>query len=60
MRTGDRKTAADLFWRAGRSAAAQDDVKLAKVWLRQAADLAPDQPVGKAAKDLLAKLDRGE
>jgi tetratricopeptide (TPR) repeat protein len=60
MRTGDRQSAADLFWRAGRSAAAQGDAKIARQWLRQAANLAPDQPVGKAAKDLLAKLDRGE
>jgi len=60
MQAGDRKSAADLFWRAGRSAAAQGDSKIARLWLRQAANLAPDQPVGKAAKDLLAKLDRGE
>jgi tetratricopeptide (TPR) repeat protein len=60
MRTGDRQAAADFFWRAGRSAAAQGDAKVARLWLRQAANLVPDQPVGKAAKDLLAKLDSGE
>ena len=60
MQTGDRQSAADYFWRAGRSAAAQGDAKVARLWLRQAANLAPDQPVGKAAKDLLAKLNRGE
>lgn len=60
MRSGDRKSAADLFWRAGRSAAAQHDVELARQWLRQAASLAPDEAVGKAAKDLLAKLNRGQ
>jgi hypothetical protein len=60
MQSGDKKSAADLFWRAGRSAAAQGDVKVARLWLQQAADLAPDQPVGKAAKDLLAKLNRGQ
>ena len=59
-RSGDPKTAADLFWRAGRSAAAQDDVDVARLWLKQAADLAPDLPVGKAAKDLLATLNRKE
>jgi len=59
-RGGDPKAAADLFWRAGRSAAAQDDVEVARLWLRQAADLAPELPVGKAAKDLLATLDRNE
>jgi|SRR5882724_764897 len=57
---GDRKSAADLFWRAGRSAAAQGDVKVARLWLRQAASLAPNQPVGNAAKDLLANLDGGK
>jgi tetratricopeptide (TPR) repeat protein len=60
MRAGDTKAAADLFWRAGRSAAAQGDVKVARSWLRQAANLAPDQPVGKAATDLLATLGRPE
>jgi tetratricopeptide (TPR) repeat protein len=59
-RGGDLKAAADLFWRAGQSAAAQDDLELARQWLRQAADLAPELPVGKAATDLLAKLDRNE
>jgi hypothetical protein len=59
-RDGDPKAAADLFWRAGRSAAAQHDVEMARLWLRQAAGLAPELPVGKAAKDLLARLDRNE
>ena len=48
------------FWRAGRSAAAQHDVEVARLWLKQAADLASDLPVGKAAKELLATLDRNE
>jgi hypothetical protein len=59
-RDGKLKAAADLFWRAGRSAAAQDDVEMARRWLQQAADLAPGLPVGKAANDLLARLDRNE
>ena len=54
------KAAAELFWRAGQSAAAQDDLEMARLWLRQAADLAPGMPVGKAANDLLAKLNRNE
>jgi hypothetical protein len=33
---------------------------MARLWLGQAADLAPELPVGKAAKDLLARLDRNE
>jgi len=60
LQAGDQQAAADFFWRAGRSAAAQDDVEGARLWLRQAADLAPDQPVGKAARDLLATLERDE
>jgi len=59
-RGGKLKAAAELFWRAGQSAAAQDDLEMARQWLRQAADLAPELPVGKAANDLLARLDRSE
>lgn len=60
QRAGDPKAAADLFWRAGRSAAAQDDLDVARLWLKQAADLAPDLPVGEAAKELLATLKRSK
>ncbi len=59
-RGGEPKAAAELYWRAGQSAAAQDDLELARLWLQQAADLAPGMPVGKAANDLLAKINQGE
>jgi hypothetical protein len=59
-RGGEPKAAAELYWRAGQSAAAQDDLDLARLWLRQAADLAPGMPVGEAANDLLARINKGE
>jgi hypothetical protein len=59
-RTGDKIVAADLFLRAGRSAAAQDDKKSASAWLRRAASLAPSQPVGRDAAHLLRGVDRDD
>jgi hypothetical protein len=59
-RTGDKIVAADLFLRAGRSAAAQDDKKSASVWLRRAASLAPSQPVGRDAADLLRGVNKDD
>jgi tetratricopeptide (TPR) repeat protein len=55
-RAADAKGAADLFLRAGRSAAAQGDKATARIWLQQAADLATDESVRSAANELLAKL----
>ena len=59
-RTGDKIVAADLFLRAGRSAAAQDDKKSASAWLRRAASLAPSQPVGRDAADLLRGVNKDD
>jgi hypothetical protein len=59
-RTGDKIVAADLFLRAGRSAAAQDDKKSASAWLRRAASLAPSQPVGRDAADLLRRVNKDD
>jgi tetratricopeptide (TPR) repeat protein len=59
-RTGDKIVAADLFFRAGRSAAAQDDKKSASAWLRRAASLAPSQPVGRDAADLLRGVNKDD
>ena len=56
-RAGD-EAAADFFLRAGRSAAAQGDKADARKWLRRATSLAPGQPVGRAAADLLRSLDQ--
>ena len=59
-RLGDQTAAADLFLRAGRSAAAQGDKKSARVWLRRAASLAPGQPVGRDATDLLRSVNKDD
>jgi hypothetical protein len=57
---GDKIAAADLFLRAGRSAAAQDDKKSASAWLHRAASLAPSQPVGRDAADLLRGINKDD
>jgi hypothetical protein len=59
-RAGDKIVAADLFLRAGRSAAAQDDKKSASAWLRRAASLAPSQPVGRDAADLFRGINKDD
>jgi hypothetical protein len=56
-RAGD-EAAADLFLRAGRSAAAQGDKASARVWLPRATSLAAGRPVGRAAADLLRGLNQ--
>jgi hypothetical protein len=57
-RTGDKIAAADLFLRAGRSAAAQGDKVSARLWLRRVTSLAPGQPVSHDASDLLRGIDK--
>jgi hypothetical protein len=57
-RAGDKIAAADLFLRAGRSAAAQGDKTSARDWLRRATSLAPGRPVGRDAADLLRGIDK--
>jgi hypothetical protein len=59
-RAGDTGAAADFFLRAGRSAIAQDDKKVARPWLEQAIVLAPDGGVASAASELLHKIDAAE
>ena len=59
-RLGDRSAAADLFLRAGRSAAAQGDKSSARAWLSRATFLAPGQSVGRAASGLLRSLSRDD
>jgi hypothetical protein len=54
---GDKGAAADLFLRAGRSAAMQGDKSNARVRLGRAVSLRTGQPVGRAAVDLLRQLD---
>jgi hypothetical protein len=59
-RIGDKAAAADLFLRAGRSAAMQGDKSTARVWLGRAASLAAGQPVGRAAADLMRGFNHGD
>ena len=59
-RAGDKIAAADLFLRAGRSAAAQGDKTSARDWLRRAMSLAPGRPVGRDAADLLRGIDKSD
>jgi enoyl-CoA hydratase/carnithine racemase len=53
---GDPKAAADLFWRAGRSAAAQSDAGTARPWLERALRLTNDDATEQAAEEALAGL----
>jgi hypothetical protein len=55
-RAGDRQTAADLYMRAGQSAAAQGDVTTARPWLHQALALGSDPALRRAARQSLASL----
>jgi hypothetical protein len=55
---GDQSAAADLYLRAGRSAAAQGDTDQARMWLRQAG-AASDPAIRQAAATALAALTSG-
>jgi hypothetical protein len=59
-RLGDKTAAADLFLRAGRSAATQGDKTNTRAWLRRATSLAPGQPVGHDAANLLDGVDKDD
>jgi hypothetical protein len=56
-RIGDKAAAADLFLRAGRSAAAQNDRKPAKRWLQQAVALSRDPALTQAARSALTAVE---
>jgi hypothetical protein len=55
-RTGERELAADLYLRAGRSAAAQSDAGTARPWLERTLDLTDDDATEQAAEAALAGL----
>jgi hypothetical protein len=55
-RSGDREGAADLYLRAGRSAAAQSDADTARPWLERALSLTDDEATQQAAEAALAGL----
>src|SRR5204862_4344938 len=54
---GDGPAGADLYLRAGRGAAAQDDKPSAKRWLHQAIDLSHDPTLTRSARAALTDLD---
>jgi hypothetical protein len=54
--TGDAGVAADLYLRAGRSAAGRGDAAQAKAWLGKARELSPDPAVRAAATAALTGL----
>lgn len=56
-RAGDGEAAADLYLRAGRSAAAQSDADTARPWLKRVLRLTKDQDTEEAAKAALAQLE---
>jgi hypothetical protein len=56
-RAGDNAAAADLFLRAGRSAADQNDKEPAKRWLRQAIALSRDPALTQAARSTLTAVE---
>ena len=55
-RAGERELAADLYLRAGRSAAAQSDAGTARPWLERALSLTDDDATEQAAEAALAGL----
>jgi len=55
-RAGERELAADLYLRAGRSAAAQSDAGTARPWLERALSLTTDDATEQAAEAALAGL----
>lgn len=57
-RSGDRLGAADLFLRAGRSAALQGDTTDGRAWLGRAVELAPGRAAGRDAAVLLRDIAR--
>lgn len=57
QQSGDAPAAADLYLRAGRSAAAQNDPDTARAWLRQAMKLTQDAAIVDTAQAVLDSLD---
>jgi hypothetical protein len=59
-RSGEPQAAANLYLRAGRSAAAQSDPVTARLWLEQALKLTSDPATSAAASGALASLQVGD
>ena len=54
--TSDHAVAADLYLRAGRSAAAQGDVADARIWLDSARKMSPDLALRGVAEQVIRQL----
>jgi hypothetical protein len=59
-RSGESEAAADLYLRAGRSAAAQADAATARAWLERAMNLSKDPATKAAASAALATVETGD
>jgi hypothetical protein len=57
-RQGNSRAAAELYMRAGESAAAQGDAALARQWLRQTTELSRDPALVDAARLAIVELDK--
>jgi hypothetical protein len=57
-RLGNMQAAAELYMRAGQSAAAQGDAELARRWLRRTTELSSDPALKAAARLAMAGLDK--
>jgi hypothetical protein len=57
-RSGDRAAAAELYLRAGQSAAVQGDVVSARAWLRRATELGRDLALLEAARRALSSTEK--
>ena len=55
-RLGNGQAAAELYMRAGQSAAAQGDAELARIWLRRTIELSTDPALSTAARLAMAEL----
>jgi hypothetical protein len=55
---GNTQAAAELYMRAGQSAGAQGDAKLARAWLQRTAELAVDSVTREAARHAIAQLSK--
>lgn len=58
VHAGDARAAAELYMRAGQSAAAQGDADTARSWLRRATELGNDPAIYEAARQAIAALNK--
>jgi hypothetical protein len=56
VHAGNTRAAAELYMRAGQSAAAQGDPELARRWIKRAAEIGNDPVISEAARQAIAAL----